>query len=269
MRTSILLPAPWSIIRHQQKLVMQQLLHLHDKLLWKWVPAPSTHLTPEFQYLEYLELWFFSAKKQASLPTTYTTRKSINTKAQLHMRTLLQQSRRHDSWHWQDRGGRRLRGNKGVFYNNKSSNSFVKVVPYNKSSTGSTQLPSLAPSSMQLHHHLPYKCITIINAIIASPSTIQVHHLHQCNYCITIFNAIIASPSTIQVHHHLQCNCITIYNTFAITIYNTFASPSSLHLHHHHDIFLPPVPMNLSLSLSLQITFCNGNMRWGCLLGLE
>jgi hypothetical protein len=162
-----------------------------------------------------------------------------------------------------------LRGNKGVFYNNKSSNSFVKVVPYNKSSTGSTQLPSLAPSSMQLHHHLPYKCITIINAIIASPSTIQVHHLHQCNYCITIFNAIIASPSTIQVHHHLQCNCITIYNTFAITIYNTFASPSSLHLHHHHDIFLPPVPMNLSLSLSLQITFCNGNMRWGCLLGLE
>ncbi len=157
-----------------------------------------------------------------------------------------------------------MRGNKGVFYNNKSSNSLVKVVPYNKSSTGSTQLPSLAPSSMQLHHHLPYKCITIINAIIASPSTIQVHHHLQCNYCITIYHTSARTRC-----HHLQCKCITIYNAFAITIYNTFASPSSLHLHHHHDIFLPPVPMNLSLSLSLQITFCNGNMRWGCLLGPE
>jgi hypothetical protein len=111
-----------------------------------------------------------------------------------------------------------LRGNKGVFYNNKSSNSFVKVVPYNKSSTGSTQLPSLAPSSMQLHHHLPYKCITIINAIIASPSTIQVHHHLQCNYCITIDHTS-ASPSSMQLlHHHLH----------------TSASPSSMQLLHHH-----------------------------------
>jgi hypothetical protein len=99
---------------------------------------------------------------------------------------------------------------------------------------------------MQLHHHLPYKCITIFNAIIASPSTIQVHHHLQCNYCITIYHTSARTRC-----HHLQCNCITIYNTFAITIYNTFASPSSLHLHHHHDIFLAPVPMNLSLSLSL------------------
>lgn len=146
------------------------------------------------------------------------------------MRTLLQQSRRHDSWHWQDRGGRSWRGNKGVFYNNKSSNSLVKVVPYNKSSTGSTQLPSLAPSSMQLHHHLSYKCITIINAIIASPFTIQVYALD-----VTIFNAIaspsttpLPSPSTIHLHHHLHCICI-------ITMMSSFLQ----------------FPVNLSLSLSL------------------
>ncbi len=131
----------------------------------------------------------------------------------------------------------------------------MKVVPYNKSSTGSTQLPSLAPSSMQLHHRLSYKCITTINAIIASPSTIQVHHHLQCNYCITIYHTGACTRC-----HHLQCNCITIYNTFA--------SPSSLHLHHHHDVFLPPVPsesFSFSLSLSKSLSAMEISDEAACL----
>jgi hypothetical protein len=73
-----------------------------------------------------------------------------------------------------------------------------------------------------LHHHLPYKCITIFNAIIASPFTIQAHALD-----VTIFNAI-ASPSTTHLHHHLHCICI-------ITMMSSFLQ----------------FPVNLSLSLSL------------------
>jgi hypothetical protein len=101
MRTSILLPAPWSIIRDQQKLLMQQrqqLLHLHNKVALKMGSGPFNPFDTRISISRISRTLVFSLqKKQASLPTTYTTHKSINTNAQLHMRTLLQQSRRHDS----------------------------------------------------------------------------------------------------------------------------------------------------------------------------
>jgi hypothetical protein len=70
MITSILLPAPWSIIRDQQKLLMQQrqqLLHLHNKVALKMGSGPFNPFDTRISIPRISRTLVFSLQKTSKL----------------------------------------------------------------------------------------------------------------------------------------------------------------------------------------------------------